>query len=231
MQTWTDCAQALRGLGDKVESLARRTAAMAVTAQGDGTWLVGPGMRPSATPGSGSTRALRRRWSGWRAGRLERARFEATGTGLNTCQQGAQLAQMDRAVARTARPRRGRAALQGLAPSQPYGSAGHRPVRGELDLRQFPHARLRRHGDRGARPDAAARAAAGDRRGDRGHASADPAAARATGLAAGTPVSLGYVDMVMTALGAGVHTGDARRRLHGDRLDRRALAARSGSRR
>lgn len=31
----------------------------------------------------------------------------------------------------------------------------------------------------------------------------------ATGLRAGTPVSLGYVDMVMTALGAGAHTGDA----------------------
>ncbi len=34
-------------------------------------------------------------------------------------------------------------------------------------------------------------------------------AAAQTGLKAGTPVSLGYVDMVMTALGAGVHTGDA----------------------
>ena len=33
-------------------------------------------------------------------------------------------------------------------------------------------------------------------------------AAEATGLREGTPVSLGYVDMVMTALGAGVHTGD-----------------------
>ena len=34
-------------------------------------------------------------------------------------------------------------------------------------------------------------------------------AAALTGLRAGTPVSLGYVDMVMTALGAGVHTGEA----------------------
>ncbi len=33
-------------------------------------------------------------------------------------------------------------------------------------------------------------------------------AARQTGLLAGTPVSLGYVDMAMTALGAGVHTGE-----------------------
>jgi len=36
-----------------------------------------------------------------------------------------------------------------------------------------------------------------------------PDAAAATGLLAGTPVSLGYVDMVMTALGAGVYCGSA----------------------
>jgi erythritol kinase len=35
------------------------------------------------------------------------------------------------------------------------------------------------------------------------------AAARQIGLLPGTPVSLGYVDMVMTALGAGVYTGEA----------------------
>src|SRR4249919_793333 len=88
-QTWADCVKALRGLADKVEGLARRTAAIAVTAQGDGTWLVGAGNAPvgdawiwldaRAAP---SVERLSR-------GRLERARFEATGTGLNTCQMGA----------------------------------------------------------------------------------------------------------------------------------------------
>ena len=63
-RTWADCAQAVRGLGEKVQGLARRTAAMAVTAQGDGTWLVGAATRRSGTPGSGSTRGRRRRWSG-----------------------------------------------------------------------------------------------------------------------------------------------------------------------
>ena len=42
-QTWADCAAALRGLADKVDGLARRTAALALTAQGDGTWLAGKG--------------------------------------------------------------------------------------------------------------------------------------------------------------------------------------------
>ena len=40
-QTWTDCAQTLRNLGTKVDGLAQRVVAMAVTGQGDGTWLAG----------------------------------------------------------------------------------------------------------------------------------------------------------------------------------------------
>ncbi|MFC6490021.1 FGGY family carbohydrate kinase, partial [Nitratireductor sp. GCM10026969] len=34
-QTWADCAAALRQLGETVDGLARRTAAVAVTGQGD----------------------------------------------------------------------------------------------------------------------------------------------------------------------------------------------------
>ena len=39
-QTWQDCLTALRGLAEKLPGLARRTAAIAVTGQGDGTWPV-----------------------------------------------------------------------------------------------------------------------------------------------------------------------------------------------
>lgn len=50
--TWADCSAALRGLAEKVPDLAKRTAALSVTAQGDGTWLVGPD-GPSTMPGCG----------------------------------------------------------------------------------------------------------------------------------------------------------------------------------
>ena len=40
-RTWEDCAAALRGLADHIPNLAGRTAALSVTGQGDGTWLVG----------------------------------------------------------------------------------------------------------------------------------------------------------------------------------------------
>ena len=199
----TACS-ALRGLGEKVENLARRTVAIAVTAQGDGTWLVGAGNAPVGDAWLWLDARAAPTVERLGAGRLERARFEATGTGLNTCQQGAQMAQMDRTAPGAARPRRGGAALQGLALPEPDRCAGDRPVGGELDLRQLPHPPLRRHGDRGAR-------ASRRRRGllpeivdgtEITHPLTDAAAAT-TGLAAGTPVSLGYVDMVMTALGRG----------------------------
>ena len=38
--TWTDAAATLRGLAEAVPDLAERVAAIAVTAQGDGTWLI-----------------------------------------------------------------------------------------------------------------------------------------------------------------------------------------------
>lgn len=95
-RTWLDCASALRGLGEKVPDLASRTAAIAVTGQGDGTWLVGRGNRPVADAWLWLDARAAPTVTALAGGTQNRARFEATGTGLNTCQQGAQLAHMDR---------------------------------------------------------------------------------------------------------------------------------------
>ena len=55
-------------------------------------------------------------------------------------------------------------------------------------------------------------------------------AAEATGLRAGTPISLGYVDMVMTALGAGVLGGGPWSHVFHHWLNRRPYAKRPGRR-
>ncbi|TIM04098.1 MAG: carbohydrate kinase, partial [Mesorhizobium sp.] len=39
-QTWRDMARTVRDLAAKVPDLAQRTAAVAITGQGDGTWLI-----------------------------------------------------------------------------------------------------------------------------------------------------------------------------------------------
>ncbi|MDQ0322480.1 erythritol kinase [Pararhizobium capsulatum DSM 1112] len=205
-QTWRDCASALRGLGEKVENLAGRTAALAVTGQGDGTWLVGSGDAPVGDAWL---------WLDARAAptvtRLaetsqNRARFEATGTGLNTCQQGVQLAHMNRF-----RPElldRAETALHckdwlylnltGVRATDPSEASF---TFGNFRDRQYDDVVIEALGLRSRRsllPEIIDGT-------EMTHPLSDTAAA-ATGLLAGTPVSLGYVDMVMTALGAGVRS-------------------------
>ena len=208
-RTYHDCAQALRALGERVEGLASRTAALAVTGQGDGTWLAGAGEAPVGDAwlwldarAAGTVARLAR-------GPHERARFEATGTGLNTCQQGAQMAHMD-ANAPDLLDRAEVALhckdwlylnLTGVRATDPSEAAF---TFGDFRTRAYDDTVIgalglghRRHllpqvldGSRDTHP------LTGD-------------AARATGLRAGTPVSLGFVDMVMTGLGAGVMGGGA----------------------
>ncbi|RWK45701.1 MAG: carbohydrate kinase, partial [Mesorhizobium sp.] len=47
-RTWADTATTLRQLADKVPDLASRTVAIAVTGQGDGTWLIDKDGEPVA---------------------------------------------------------------------------------------------------------------------------------------------------------------------------------------
>ncbi|MFO1105142.1 MAG: FGGY-family carbohydrate kinase [Amaricoccus sp.] len=209
-RTWGDCAQALRGLADKVEGLARRTAAIAVTAQGDGTWLVGAGDAPVGDAWLWLDARAAPSVARLTAGALERARFEATGTGLNTCQQGAQMAQME--AAEPGLLDRAEAVLhckdwlylkltgvRATDPSEASWTFGNFRTRAYDDTVIAALGLTRR---RGLLPPIV-----------EGTETSHPltaAAAAATGLRAGTPVCLGYVDMVMTALGAGVYTGDDR---------------------
>ena len=205
-QTWLDCTRALRGLGEKVDNLAARTAAIAVTAQGDGTWLVGAGNRPVGDAWLWLDARAAPTVERLAANEADRQRFEATGTGLNTCQQGAQLAHMDRhcpdliAGAETAMHCKDWLYLNltGVRATDPsevsftFGNFRTRRYDGDV-LAALGLTHLRRllpeviDGTEISHPLTAE-------------------AAAASGLKAGTPVCLGYVDMCMTALGAGVRS-------------------------
>ncbi|WP_426440693.1 FGGY family carbohydrate kinase [Bradyrhizobium genosp. P] len=91
-RTWRDTVAVIHGLETAVPELASRVAAIAVTGQGDGTWLIDDDGRPVA-PGL--------LWLDSRAGPLvEEIRasehnallYRRTGSGLSACQQGPQLA-------------------------------------------------------------------------------------------------------------------------------------------
>ena len=205
--TWADCAAALRQLGQRVPGLAARTAAVAVTGQGDGTWLVGAGNAPVADAWLWLDARAAPAVARLAGGPLNRARFEATGTGLNTCQQGAQLAHMQA----TGAPWLDRAEvalhckdwlylnLTGIRATDPSEASF---TFGDFRTRRYDDTVIEALGLTARRHLLPAIV-----EGTETTHPLTPAAAAETGLLAGTPVVLGYVDMVMTALGAGVHTG------------------------
>ncbi|MFK7997801.1 MAG: FGGY family carbohydrate kinase [Granulosicoccus sp.] len=89
--TWKKTVETLVGLTHKVPEITTRCAAISVTGQGDGTWLIDKDGKPV---GGGLL------WLDARAGDMvdkrrasehERRRFEITGTGFAACQQTSQL--------------------------------------------------------------------------------------------------------------------------------------------
>lgn len=207
LQTWEDCAGAIRGLHDRLPNLAQRTAALSVTAQGDGTWLVGRDNAPVGNAWLWLDARAAPTVTRLAAGPQNRARFEATGTGLNTCQQGSQMAHMDRHHPELLDGAEVALHCKDWLYLNLTGVRATDPSEASFTFGNF----------RNRQYDATVIEALGlaHRRallpeildGTETTHPLTPCAATATGLRAGTPVSLGFVDMVMTALGAGVHGG------------------------
>lgn len=204
-RTWADAKATLIGLADEVPDLARRTAAVAVTGQGDGTWLLDSEGQPVA-PGwlwldarsAGIVEELR-------ALPDDRRRYELSGTGLAACQQGPQLLWMKRH-----RP----ALLERAATAMHCKDFLYFNLTQELvtdpseGLFSFGNFRTQTYDDevidllglndhRGLLPPMV--------EGTEESASLSKEAADATGLLAGTPIVLGYVDVICTALGGGLY--------------------------
>lgn len=204
-QTWRDMVLTVLDLATKIPDLARRTAAVAVTGQGDGTWLI---------DGDGMPVGRAWLWLDARAGHLvdemrgdprDRTRFEITGTGLNACQQGAQLSWLKKNSPEILE----RAATAFHCKDWLYfkmtGERATDPSEGTFTFGDF---RARSYSDevldildltshRRLLPPML--------EGTTDHHPLSAWAAGETGLLAGTPVVLGYVDMVSTALGAGLY--------------------------
>ncbi len=204
-RTWADCAATLRELHDSVPDLARRVAGLAVTGQGDGTWLID---KDGAPVGGGLL------WLDSRAASIcadymktpaYREHYAKTGSGLNACMASSQLAWMKRwqpeRIARATTTFHCKDwlyfNLTGERVTDPaeanftfgnYRTRGYEPsildAMGIADcMRLLPPIE---DGASVWRPLSAA-------------------AAQATGLPQGLPVILGYLDVVCTGLGGGLY--------------------------
>jgi erythritol kinase (D-erythritol 1-phosphate-forming) len=204
-RTWDDAATALRCLTASVPDLPARVAAIAVTGQGDGTWLIDDDGRPVGP-------ALL--WLDSRAARLvEEIRaspqnmplYRRTGSGLNACQQGPQLAWLQanapECVSRAATAFHCKdwlyfrlTGMRATDPSEMAFSCGNFRTR-----RYDPEtARMIGIADLGRLVPSIVDGASLTH-------PLGAAAASETGLPAGVPVSLGYVDVICNALGAGLY--------------------------
>lgn len=204
-RTWTDTAATLNQLATLIEDLPSRVAGIAVTGQGDGTWMID---RHGEPVGKGWL------WLDARAGDIvqnlrsdsgDTDRFTRTGVGLAACQQGPQLRWMMQHTpdlldnVSTAFHCKdwlyfkltGERATDPAEANFSFGNFRNRQyddeVIGFLGLEKLRH----------IMPEIVD--------GSVTHHQLSEDAAEQTGLLAGTPIVLGYVDVVCTALGAGLY--------------------------
>jgi len=204
-RTWADAAKTLADLADKIDNLASRVAAISVTAQGDGTWLIDKDGEPVCKgwlwldARAGDTVDRLRSDSG------DAARFAHTGSGLAACQMGSQLRWiLDNEPALLTGATTGFHCKDWLY----FKLTGQRATDPSEANFTFGNFRTRQYSDevigflglekqRDLLPEIVDGVVT--------HHSLCDSAAALTGLLSGTPVVLGYVDVVCTSLGAGLY--------------------------
>jgi erythritol kinase len=209
-RTWKDAAQTLRDLALRIDNLKERVIAIAVTGQGDGMWLIDKEGEPVAPAWL---------WLDSRAAGIAEeftrsaayaAHYERTGTGVNACQQNVQLAWLKRhAPEALARAQSAHHCKDWLY----FNLTGMRVCDPSEANFTFGNYRTRLY-----EPEILDALGASDAKRllpeivegtERSHGLCQEAAA-ATLLAAGTPVVLGYVDVVCTGLGGGLFDREGR---------------------
>jgi erythritol kinase (D-erythritol 1-phosphate-forming) len=208
-RTWSDCAAALRELLDLVPDLARRAAGIAVTGQGDGTWLIDKDGKPVG----GGLLWLDSRAASICADYMKTPayadHYAKTGTGLNACMASGQLAWM-----KHHQPERiERAATAFHCKDWLYFNlTGERATDPAEANFTFGNYRTRRY-----EPSILAAMGIADCErllpeiidGASVWRELSVPGAAATGLPQGLPVVLGYLDVVCTGLGSGLYERDA----------------------
>ena len=204
--TWTDCVRTLRELGDKVERLAERTAALAVTGQGDGTWLIDRDNRPVTEAWLWLDARAAPVVERFRGTEADRERFRITGAGFNACQMGAQLAYMKEIMPEAVTAADAALHCKDWLYLNLTGVRATGPCEAVFTFGDF---RSRTYNDRVLE----ALDLIPERRllpeildGSQVSHGLEDSAATVTGLRKGTPVTLGYLDVSCAALGGGIYT-------------------------
>ena len=203
-RTWRDAAQTLKDLGVKVPNLSSRVIAISVTGQGDGMWLVDREGQPVAPAWL---------WLDARAASIAEdftrhpdyaAHYNRTGTGVNACQMSTHLAWLSRHRPDVLE----RAASAFHCKDWLYfkltGDRAADPSEANFTFGQYRSRTYAPHILDALGAGSAKRLLPPIVEGTVDAGALSPEAAAQSGLKAGTPVILGYVDVVCTGLGGGL---------------------------
>ncbi|WP_424987148.1 FGGY family carbohydrate kinase [Microbulbifer sp. S227A] len=203
-QTWQLAAQMLYQLSETVPDLARRALAMGVTAQGDGTWLIdGDGMPVGEAMLWLDSRAVQQAQAITGSDRYDGI-YRATATGVNLCQMRAQMPWLQRHA-----PERLNAAAHALHCKEwlYHCLTGETVADVSEAVLNFGDTRTRGYSDEVI----AALGLDGLRHllppiidGGRTAHGLTACAAAETGLRAGLPICLGYMDIVTSGIASGL---------------------------
>jgi erythritol kinase (D-erythritol 1-phosphate-forming) len=204
-RTWADTAATLRQLTHKVPNLAKRLAAIAVTGQGDGMWLIDKDGVPVAPAWLWLDARAATIVDEFAASQDYAAHYARTGTGVNVCQMSVQLAWMQKhrpdVLARASHAFHCKDWIYfNLTGERATDPSEANFTFGDFQTRRYAPDILDAVGAPQARrllPDIVD--------GTTQNGALTPAAADATGLRAGTPICLGYVDVLCTGLGGGLY--------------------------
>lgn len=207
-ETWEDAALALRQLVDKVPGIADRVVAIGVTGQGDGTWLIDKDGEPVTEAWLWLDARAADRAEKLKQKPCDKARYISTGAGLNSCQMGTQLGLM-----REIMPEVFDKATTALHCKDwlYFRLTGERVVDPSEASFTFGDFRTRSYSS-----DVIDALELNDLKyllppvidGTQQTHRLSEQAAKQTGLRAGTPVALGFVDVTCTALGGGLFAQD-----------------------
>ncbi|MEO0360391.1 MAG: FGGY-family carbohydrate kinase [Pseudomonadota bacterium] len=203
--TWARAAAVLAELAETVPDLAARALALAVTGQGDGTWLIDEAGAPIHDGWL---------WLDARAGEAAReidgsegadTIYRATGTGVNTSQMRAQLRWMKRNAPELLAQAATALHCKDWLYLRLTGDRATDPTEGVFTFGDFRSRAYSNEALKALDLEDCARLLPPIVDGAVEAGALTEAAARATGLRAGLPVSLGYVDVICNAIGGGLY--------------------------
>jgi erythritol kinase len=204
MRTWRDTAQTLKQLSEKIPKLASRLVAISVTGQGDGMWLIDKDGDPVAPAWL---------WLDARAASIAEeftrhadysAHYKRTGTGVNACQMSIHLAWMARHRPEVLARATSAFHCKDWLYFKLTGERAEDPSEANFTFGQYATRTYAPHVLDALGASDAKRLLPPIVEGTEVAGALSAEAAKLTGLKAGTPVTLGYVDVICTGLGGGL---------------------------